>query len=178
MLFLPRSGILKPDLRDPFAKTGHLGYPLEVLAVGIAIQLKISLEHRELLLGEGRSHALRLAALTAVLRVTILRGRCVVTLNYVQVVSLAKQSGVEESKLFTRGQLAGAGIAGETRQVVDPVFGSSHPIARAHAAPAFRTLGAEGSANTNSGILLCESCARIRRTRPIHSYARAQALKN
>lgn len=115
VLFLPRSGILKPDLCNPFTKTSHLGYPLEVLAVGITVQLKISLKHRELLFGEGCSDALCFATLAAVLGVTILRRGRVVALNYVQVVGLAEQPSVQESKLFTRGQLAGTGIAGKTR---------------------------------------------------------------
>jgi len=155
MLLLPRPRILEPDLRDPFAEPGYVRYPFEVLAVGVAVQLKVRLQHRELLLGKGRSHALRLTALATVLGIAVLRGGRVVALDHIQVVSLAEQPGVQEGELLTRGQLARAGVAGETRQVVDSVFGPSHPIARAHAAPAFRTLGAEGSANTNSGIHSC-----------------------
>lgn len=46
-------------------------YPLEVLAVRIAVQLKIRLENRELFLRERGSHSLRLVtALVPALRVT------------------------------------------------------------------------------------------------------------
>lgn len=43
VLLLPRSRVLKPHLRDPLAEPGYVRYPFEVLAVGIAVQLKIRL---------------------------------------------------------------------------------------------------------------------------------------
>lgn len=71
MLLLPRSRILEPHLRYPLAKPGYVRYPLEVLAVGIAIQLKIRLENGELLLGKSGPDSLRLiTALMATLGVT------------------------------------------------------------------------------------------------------------
>lgn len=103
VLFLPRAGILKPDLRDSLAQAGHLSDSLEILTVGIAVQLEVGLQHRQLLLGEGRPHALRLAALAAVLGVAVLRGRRVVTLDHVQIVGLAEQSGVQKRELLPRG---------------------------------------------------------------------------
>lgn len=45
MFLLPRPRILKPHLRYPLAEPGYVRYPLEVLAVGIAVQLKIRLEN-------------------------------------------------------------------------------------------------------------------------------------
>jgi len=149
VLLLPRPGVLEPDLRDPLAEAGHLRYPLEVLAVGIAVLQKVGLQHRELLLGERRPHALRLAALATVLGVAVLRRGRVVTLDHVQIMGLAEQPGVQERKLLARGQLAGTRVAGEAGQMIDPFPGPSHPVAGAHAASAFRALGAESSANTN-----------------------------
>ena len=73
VLLLPRPGILKPNLRDPLAEAGHLGYPLKILSVGIAVHLEVSLQDCKLLLGKGRPHAFRLAAFATVLGIAILR---------------------------------------------------------------------------------------------------------
>jgi len=71
VLLLSRSGILEPHLRDPFAESGYVRYPLEVLSVRIAVYLKIRLENGELLLGKSSSHSLGLVtALVAALGVT------------------------------------------------------------------------------------------------------------
>lgn len=71
MLLLPRPRILEPHLRYPLAESGYVRYPLEVLAVGITVQLKIRLENGELFLGKGGPNSLRLiAALVATLGVT------------------------------------------------------------------------------------------------------------
>lgn len=71
MLLLPRPRILKPHLCYPLAKSGYVRYPLEVLAVGIAIQLKIRLENGELLLGKSSPDSLRfITTLMATLGVT------------------------------------------------------------------------------------------------------------
>ena len=71
MLLLPCPRILEPNLRNSFAESGHMRYPLEVLAIGIAVQLEIRLEHGELFLRERGSHSLRLVtALVPALRVT------------------------------------------------------------------------------------------------------------
>lgn len=71
MLLLPCPRILEPNLRNSFAESGHMRYPLEILAVRIAVQLKIRLENRELFLRERGSHSLRLVtALVPALRVT------------------------------------------------------------------------------------------------------------
>ena len=48
--------VLKPDLRDPLAEAGDLGNPLQVLPVGVAVDLEVGLEYLNLLLGEGCSH--------------------------------------------------------------------------------------------------------------------------
>lgn len=45
MLLLPRPRILKPHLRHSLAEPGYVRYPLKVLTVGIAVQLKIRLEN-------------------------------------------------------------------------------------------------------------------------------------
>lgn len=152
VLLLPRTGVLKPDLRDPLAETGHLGYSFEILAVGVAVQLEVGLENRELLLGKGRPHALRLAALAAVLGVAVLRRRRVVALDHVEVMRLAEKPGVQERELLAGGQLTGASVAGEAGQMIDPVLGPPYPIPGAHAAPALGAFRAESSANTNSGV--------------------------
>lgn len=90
VLFLPRPGILEPNLRDPLAEAGYLGYSLQVLPVGIAVHLEVGLQDGELLLGKGRPHALRLAAFAAVLGIAILRRGGIVTLDHVQIMSLAE----------------------------------------------------------------------------------------
>lgn len=90
VLFLSRPGILEPNLRDPLAEAGYLGYSLQVLPVGIAVHLEIGLQNGELFLGEGRPHALRLAAFTAVLGIAILRRGGVITLNHIQIMGLAE----------------------------------------------------------------------------------------
>lgn len=71
MLLLPRPRVLEPHLRHPLAQAGYVRYPLEILTIGIAVQLEIRLENGELLLGEGGSDPLRLVtALVATLGVT------------------------------------------------------------------------------------------------------------
>lgn len=90
VLFLSRPGILEPNLRDPLAEAGYLGYSLQVLPVGIAVHLEVGLQDGELFLGEGRPHALRLAAFTAVLGIAILRRGGIITLDHIQIVSLAE----------------------------------------------------------------------------------------
>lgn len=71
MLLLPRPRILEPNLRNSFAEPRHMRYPLEILPVGIAVQLEVRLKNGKLLLRERRSHSLRfVAALVAALRVT------------------------------------------------------------------------------------------------------------
>ena len=73
VLLLSRPRILKPNLRDPLAEAGHLGYPLKVLSVGVAVHLKVSLQDCKLLLGKGCPHAFRLATFATVLGIAILR---------------------------------------------------------------------------------------------------------
>jgi len=90
VLLLSRPGILEPNLRDPLAEAGHLGYPLEILPVGVAVHLKVGLQNRELLLGKGRPHTLRLAAFAAVLGIAILRRGGIVSLDHVQIMGLAE----------------------------------------------------------------------------------------
>lgn len=71
MLLLPCPRILEPNLRNSFAESCNMCYPLEILTVRIAVQLKIRLKNRQLFLGEGGSHSLRLVtAFVAALRVT------------------------------------------------------------------------------------------------------------
>jgi len=65
VLLLPRSGVLKPDLRDPFAETSDLRYSLQILAVGIGVKLEVGLQHLQLLLGECGAHPFRLVLLIA-----------------------------------------------------------------------------------------------------------------
>lgn len=150
VLLLPRTRVLKPDLRDPLAEAGHLGNSFEVLTVGVAVQLEVGLEDRELLLGEGRPHALGLATFTAVLGIAVFRRRRVVTLDHVEIVRFAEQPSVQKRKLFTGGQLTGASVAGEAGQMIDPILGSSHPIPGSHAASALGAFRAESSANRNT----------------------------
>ena len=76
-------------------------------------------------------------------------GRGVVAFDDVQVVSLAEQSGVQESELLARGELAGTGVAGETRQMIHPFPGPPHPVASAHTSTTFRAFSTERSENCN-----------------------------
>lgn len=124
-----------------------MGYPLEILSVGIAVELKVRLENRQLFLGEGRPDPLRLAALATVLRVAVLRRRGVVPLDDVEIVSLAEQPRVEKSELLPGRELPRAGVAGETCEVINTLPRPSHPVTGAHASPALCTFRPEGSAN-------------------------------
>lgn len=65
MLLLPRPGVLEPDLRDPLAEARDLRDSLQVLPVGVRVQLEVGLQHLQLLLREGGAHALRLALVVA-----------------------------------------------------------------------------------------------------------------
>ena len=60
VLFLPGAAILEPDLRHPLAEAGDLGDSLQVLAVGVGVDLEVGLQDRDLLLGEGGPHPLGL----------------------------------------------------------------------------------------------------------------------
>ena len=60
VLLLPGPAILKPDLGDPLAEPGDLGDSLEVLAVGVGVNLEVGLEDLDLILGEGGPHPLGL----------------------------------------------------------------------------------------------------------------------
>lgn len=144
MLLLPRPRILEPNLRDPFAEPCHVCYPLEVLPVRIAVQLKVRLKNGKLFLGERCSHSLRLVtALVTALGVTAFIRRGVVALDDVEVVGLAEEPRVQQGELLPGGQLTRTSVAGETRQMINPLSGPSHPVACAHAAAAFRALCAE-----------------------------------
>ena len=44
---------LLTSLYDAFAESGLLGDSLEVLAIGVAVEVEVSLQHLQLLLGEG-----------------------------------------------------------------------------------------------------------------------------
>lgn len=63
---------------------------------------------------------------------------------------LAEYSVFMEGKLFARGQLAAAGVAGEAGQVVDLLARLPHPVRRGDAAAAFGALGAETPAQTHT----------------------------
>jgi len=73
-------------------------------------------------------------------------GRGVVALDDVEIVCLAKQSGVQEGELLTGRQLTRASVACEAGQMINPFPSPSHPIPSAHAAPAFRALCSKSSA--------------------------------
>lgn len=65
VLLLPSAAVLEPDLRDPLAEAGDLRDPLQVLAVGVRVQLEVRLEHLQLFFREGRADPLRLALVVA-----------------------------------------------------------------------------------------------------------------
>lgn len=58
VLFLSCSRVLKPDLSHSFAQASDRGYSLEILTVGIAIYLKVCLQHLKLLFGESCTNSL------------------------------------------------------------------------------------------------------------------------
>lgn len=61
VLLLSRPRVLKPHLGDPLAQPRHRRDALQILAVGVAVDLEVGLQHLQLLLGERRPHAFRLA---------------------------------------------------------------------------------------------------------------------
>lgn len=65
MFLLPGAGVLEPHLRHPLAEARQLRDPLQVLAVGVGVDLEVGLKHLQLLVRERRPHplALPLAAL-------------------------------------------------------------------------------------------------------------------
>ena len=60
VLLLPGPAVLEPDLRHPLGEPRDLCDALEVLAVGVRVDLEVGLQDLDLLLGEGRAHALSL----------------------------------------------------------------------------------------------------------------------
>lgn len=72
MLFLPRPRILKPHLSDPFAQPRNLRYSLEVLSVRVRVQLKVRLQHLQLLFRERGSHPFRLVLAMITFRISAL----------------------------------------------------------------------------------------------------------
>ena len=60
VLFLPRPAVLEPDLRHALAQSRDLGDPLEVLPVGVRVDLEVGLQDLDLLLRERCPHPLRL----------------------------------------------------------------------------------------------------------------------
>ena len=61
----------------------------------------------------------------------------------VEVVRLAEDASLVQSKLFTGAELASAGVAGETRQVVDVFAGPPHPIGGRYRTAAAGALGSK-----------------------------------
>lgn len=54
VLLLASSRVLEPHLGDPFAESRHRSNPLQILAVGIAVNVEVGLQNLQLFLGEGR----------------------------------------------------------------------------------------------------------------------------
>lgn len=65
MFLLPGAAVLKPDLRDPLTKACDLRDALQVLAIGVWVQLKVRLEHLKLFLCERRPNPLGFAFVVA-----------------------------------------------------------------------------------------------------------------
>lgn len=174
VLFLSGPGVLKPHLSDPLAQTGDLSDPLQILAVRVRVQLKIRLQHLQLLLGERGSHPLRLVLVVAVAVTTIcIKGqiqsvnnppilhpsrslktpekftirRCGASIQSFEVVGLAEHALLMQSKLFAGGELPMAGSAREAGQMVNVLAGFSHPIAGRDAAKTDGAFGPKTSAS-------------------------------
>ena len=60
VLLLPRPAVLEPDLRHALAQSRDLRDPLEVLPVGVRVDLKVGLQDLDLFLRERSPHPLRL----------------------------------------------------------------------------------------------------------------------
>lgn len=69
VLFLSCPRVLEPNLGHPFTQSGDLGDPLQILTVRIRVQLKICLQHLQLLLRERGADTFRLVLVVA-LRIT------------------------------------------------------------------------------------------------------------
>lgn len=66
MLLLAGTRILEPHLRHTFAQSRDGSDALQILPIGIAIYLKIRLQHLQLFFGKCCSNALRFAFVVAV----------------------------------------------------------------------------------------------------------------
>lgn len=63
VLLLARARVLEPDLRNALAEARDLRDSFQVLAVRVAVELEVRLQHLQLLLRERRPHSLRLLLL-------------------------------------------------------------------------------------------------------------------
>lgn len=59
VFFLSRSRVLKPNLRHTLTETGHRGDALQILSIRITVDLKVGLQHLQLLFGEGGAYTFR-----------------------------------------------------------------------------------------------------------------------
>lgn len=74
VFFLPRTRILKPNLRHTLAQARNWGDALQILAIRITVNLKVGLQHLQLLLGEGGAHAFRLALVITITITALYKG--------------------------------------------------------------------------------------------------------
>lgn len=70
VLLLSRSGVLEPHLSHPLTQAGDLGYPLQVLPVWVRVQLKVCLQHLQLLFGKRCANSFGFALGMATFRVS------------------------------------------------------------------------------------------------------------
>lgn len=75
VFFLSSPGVLKPHLGDSLAEPCHRGYSFEILTVGIAIYLKVCLQHLKLFLRESRSNPLGFVLVITVAFATVCKMR-------------------------------------------------------------------------------------------------------
>lgn len=74
VFFLPRTRILKPNLRHTLAQARNWSDALQILAIRITVNLKVGLQHLQLLLGEGGAHAFRLALVITITITALYKG--------------------------------------------------------------------------------------------------------
>lgn len=112
MLLLTRTRVLKPHLSNPFTQTCHRSYPLQILPIGIAVDVEVRLQYLQLFLGEGCAHPFRFIALLKTIRFTAVITRRS-TVEHFRVVRLAEHFVVYQGKLFPSGQLSSTAITGK-----------------------------------------------------------------
>ena len=100
ILFLPRSAVLEPNLGDAFAQARNLRDSLQILTVGIRIDLKIRLQNLNLLLRKRRPHPLGLLLAVRGVDFAAFVGGGAAAVERLHVVGFAEDSILVHAKFF------------------------------------------------------------------------------